>query len=101
MAVKDCNVEWLTSLFNWIAAQGRNPDYRKSSILLPVFKRTGDPNGSYRAIKLLEHALKVIERVFEEGSERKERSIQTFTISTRQYALAWRSCQNFTNGKFL
>jgi len=38
-----------------------------SSILLPVFKGKGDSMecGSYRAIKLLEHAMKVIERVFE------------------------------------
>ena len=36
-------------------------------ILLPVFKGKGDPMecGSHRAIKLLEHAMKVIERVFE------------------------------------
>ena len=38
----------------------------KSSILLPVFKGKGDPMecGSYRARKLLEHAMKMIERVF-------------------------------------
>ena len=37
------------------------------SILLPVFKGKGNPMecGSYRAIKLLEHAMKVIERVLE------------------------------------
>ena len=41
-----------------IVAQGRIPDDRKSSILLPVFKGKGDPKecGYYRAIKLLEHA---------------------------------------------
>jgi len=50
-----------------IVAQARMPDDWKSSILLPVFKKKGDPMkyGSYRAIKLLEHAVKVIERVFE------------------------------------
>jgi len=38
-----------------------------SSILLPVFKGKGDPMecGSYTVMKLLEHAMKVIERVFE------------------------------------
>ena len=39
----------------------------RSSILLPVFNGKGDPMecGCYRAIKLLEHAMKVIERVLE------------------------------------
>jgi len=50
-----------------IVVQGRIPDDWKSSILLPVFKGKGDPMecGSYRVIKLLEHAMEVIERVFE------------------------------------
>ena len=67
MADEDCSVEWLTSLCNLILAQGRIPDDWKSSILLPVFKGKGDPMecGSYRAIKLLEHAMKVIECVSE------------------------------------
>ena len=64
MADEDCSVEWLTSLCN---LNKRIPDDWKSSILLPVFKGKGNPMecGSYRAIKLLEHAMKVIERVFE------------------------------------
>ena len=67
MADKDCSVEWLTSLCNLIVAQGRISDDWKSSILLLVFKGKGDAMecGSYRAIKLLEHAMKMIERVFE------------------------------------
>jgi len=73
MADEDCSVDWLTSLCNLTIAQGRIPDDWKSSILLPGFKGKGDPMecGSYRAIKLLEHAMNVIERVFKEGSERK------------------------------
>jgi len=56
-----------------IVAQGRIPDDWRSSILLPVFKRKGDPIecGSYKAIKLLEHAMKVIERVFERRIRQK------------------------------
>ena len=44
-----------------------NPDNWRNSIRLPVFKGKGDPMecGSYRAIKLLEHAMKVTERLFE------------------------------------
>jgi len=64
---EDCSVEWLTPLCNLIVAQGRIPDDWRSSILLPVFKGKGDPMecGSYRAKKLLEYVMKVIERVFE------------------------------------
>ena len=53
-------------LCSLIVAQGRIPD-DWSSILLPVFKGKGDAMecGSYRAIKLLKYAMKVIERVFE------------------------------------
>ena len=67
IAEEDCSVEWLTALCNLIVAQGRIPDDWKSSILLLVFKGKGDPMecGSYRAIKLLKHAMKVIEHVFE------------------------------------
>jgi len=57
---EDCSVEWLTSLCSLVVAEGRIPDDWKSSILLPVFKGKGDPmeNGSYKAITLLEHAMK-------------------------------------------
>jgi len=62
-AKEECSVEWLISLCNLIVAQGRIPDDWRSSILLPVFKGKGDPMecGSYRAIKLMEHAMKVTE----------------------------------------
>jgi len=67
MADEDCSVDLLRSLCNLTVAQGRIPDDWKSSILLSVIKRKGYPMecGSNRAIKLLEHAMKVIERVFE------------------------------------
>ena len=58
-------VEWLTELFNIILTEGHIPNDWKESILIPVYKGKGDPMdcGSYRAIKLLEHAMKVFERV--------------------------------------
>jgi len=36
-------------------------------MVLPIYKGKGDPMacGSYRGIKLLEHAIKVVERIFE------------------------------------
>jgi len=38
-----------------------------SSVVLPIYKGKGDPVecGSYTGIKLLEHAMKVVERIFE------------------------------------
>jgi len=72
MANENCSVKWLTSLHNLIVAHGRIPDDWRSSILLPVIKGKEDPMecGSYRAIKLLEHAMKVIELVFERTREK-------------------------------
>jgi len=38
----------------------------KSSVVLPLYKGKGDPIecGSYRGIKLFEHGMKVVERIF-------------------------------------
>ena len=60
-------VKWMTDLCNAILVEGKIPSDWKESILVPVFKGKGDPMecGSYRAIKLLEHAMKVVERVLE------------------------------------
>jgi len=38
------------------------PEDSKSSLLLPIYKEKG---GSYGGNKLLEHAMKVVKRVFE------------------------------------
>jgi len=47
--------------------QARIPEDWKSSVELPIYKGKGNPMecGSYRGIKLLEHAMKVVERIFE------------------------------------
>jgi len=44
------------------------PEDWKSSVILPIYKEKGDPMecGSYRGIKLLEHAIKVVVRIFED-----------------------------------
>ena len=41
------------------------PDEWKTSMIVPMFKRKGDVKscGSYRKVKLLEHALKIVKRV--------------------------------------
>ena len=47
--------------------EGSIPEDWKSSVVLPIYKGKGDPMecGPYGGIKLLEHAMKVVERIFE------------------------------------
>ena len=43
------------------------PDEWKTSVIVPIFEGKGDVMscGSYRGVKLLEHAMKIVERVLE------------------------------------
>jgi len=47
--------------------EGSIPEDWKSSVVLPIYKGRGYPVecGSYRGMKLLEHAMKVVEKIFE------------------------------------
>ena len=47
--------------------EGCIPEDRKSSVVLPIYKGKRDPMecGSYRGIKLLEHAMTGIIKIFE------------------------------------
>ena len=58
---------WMTDLFNRILADGKMPMDWKLSWMTSIYKGKGDALdcGSYRGIKLLEHAMKVFERVME------------------------------------
>jgi len=66
-ATGDIGTQWLLDLFNGIVKEGCIPEDWKSSAVLPIYKGKGSPRecGSYRGIKVLEHAMKVIERIFE------------------------------------
>ena len=48
--------------------EGCIPEDWKSSVVLPIYKEKGDPmkRGSYRGIKLLERAMNIVERIFED-----------------------------------
>jgi len=48
--------------------EGCIPEDWKSTVVLPIYKGKGDPMdcGSYRGIKLLEHAMKVVQRISED-----------------------------------
>ena len=64
-ATGDTGTQWILDLCNGIVKEGSIPDDWKSSVVLPVYKGKGDPVecGSYRGIKLLVHAMKVVEMI--------------------------------------
>ena len=67
----DVGVQWVTDLCNNIVQEGEIPsDWRKSWIV-NVYKGKGDALecGSYRGIKLLDHVMKVLERVIEKSEK--------------------------------
>jgi len=57
----------ILDLCNGIVNEGCIPEDWKSSVVLPIYKGKGNPMecGSFRGIKLLEHAMKLVERIFE------------------------------------
>jgi len=63
----DIRTQWILDLFNGIVKESCIPEDCKSSMVLPIYKGKQDPMecGSYRGIKLLEHAMKVLDRIFE------------------------------------
>jgi len=80
-ATRDIGTQWILDLCNGIVKEGSIPQDWKSSVVLPVYKGKGDPMecGSYRGIKLLEHAMKVVVRIFE------HRIRQQTEIDNRQF----------------
>ena len=58
--------EWILDLCNVIVKEGSIPEDWRSSVVLPIYKGKSGPMqcGSYRGIKLLEHVMKVVERIF-------------------------------------
>ena len=60
-------VSMMTDLCNQVIREGVMPKDWERSTLIPIYKGKGDPMdcGSYRAVKLLEHGMKVLERVLE------------------------------------
>ena len=66
-ATGDIGTQWILDLCNGIVKEGSIPEDWKSIVVLSIYKGKGDPMecGTYRETKLLEHAMKVIERIFE------------------------------------
>jgi len=63
-ATGDIGTLWMLDLCNCIAKEGCIPEDWKSSVVLPVYKGEPMECGSYGGIKLLEHAMKVVETIF-------------------------------------
>jgi hypothetical protein len=63
----ELGIDWMTDMCNSVISEGKLPKDWQRSIIVPVYKGKGDPLecGSYRAIKLLEHCMKVLERILE------------------------------------
>jgi len=63
----------MKDICNKIPGGGSMPEEWKNSVLVPLYKGKGDPKGcgSYRGIKLLEHGMKVLERVLERRLRQK------------------------------
>ena len=57
----------MTEICNRIERERRISEDWQRSVLVPIYKGKGDPLecGSYRAIKLLEHGMKILEKVDE------------------------------------
>src|SRR5207249_1794847 len=64
-AAGEAGVRWMTDLFNQVIAEGKIPDDWRKSLMVTVYEGKGDALdcGSYRGIKLLDHAMKVFERI--------------------------------------
>ena len=67
MASGDKYLKSLTIIFNYILFKDKLPEKWILSSLVPIFKGKGDPHNpnSYRGIKLLEHALKLYEKILD------------------------------------
>jgi hypothetical protein len=63
----DIAIVWLTKLFNIIFRSNKIPDEWRRSILISIFKNKGDIQSytNYKVIKLMNHTMKVWERVIE------------------------------------
>jgi len=66
-ATEGIGTQWLLDLCSGIVEAGYIPEDWKSSVILPIYTAKGDPVecGSYRGIKLLEDAIKMMGRIFE------------------------------------
>jgi hypothetical protein len=66
-AAGEAGIVWVTDMCNAVVKEGRIPADWSKSWMISVYKGKGDALecGSYRGIKLLEHVMKILERVID------------------------------------
>jgi len=67
VASGEIGVEVMVKLCNRVLAGESMPEEWRDCVLVPLYKEKGDARdcGAYRGVKLLEHGMKIMERVFE------------------------------------
>ena len=67
---REMGVKWTGRLLNVWMQEGRIPNAWGMGFILPIWKRKGDVHdtGKYRGIILLSQVLKLLERVYTQGS---------------------------------
>ena len=80
----DVGVEWLKNLLNRILVERKIPEDWADSELVTIYKEKRDPMeySNYRGIKLLEHGLKVLEKILD------KRLRQKITIDRMQFGFS-------------
>ncbi len=65
--LKKADIREMTRVFRNIVDEGEIPEEWKNSITIPIYKGKGDALecGKYRGIRLLEHGMKLFEKVLE------------------------------------
>ena len=63
---KECLI-WMSDLLKAVWDKEKIPGDWRKSLIVPIFKKKGDilECGNYRGIKLLEHGLKILERILD------------------------------------
>jgi len=64
-ATEGIGIQWLLDLCNGTVIEVCIPEDWKSRVILPISNGNPMECGSYRGLKLLEHAMKVVEKIFE------------------------------------
>ena len=76
MIVESCEigVKVMVELCQHVLDGRGMPDEWKTSVIVPILKGKGDVMscGSYRGVKLLEHAIKIVERVLEANTNTRQ-----------------------------
>ena len=75
---------WKSDLLKAVWDKEKIPENWRKSLIVPIFKKKGDilECGNYRGIKLLEHGLKILERILEKyGLKMNAKKTETMVCS--------------------